>query len=259
MRWLFALAGVPLFLLLLIPVLALGQRFSLHTFLAQLSERNTRFAIWLSFVTSTLTTLLVLVMGTPLATVLARRRGCYVRILELMVDLPTIFPPAVAGLALLIAFSPHGFIGKWLDAMGIDVVFTPAAVVIAQMFVAAPFYIKTATVGLEAVHPELVQAAALDGADWFQTLRYIRLPLAWRAMITGTILCWARALGEFGATIMLAGNTPGRTQTMTLAVYLAFQSDMDEAITLALILLGTSCAVLLVARAFLGSRLPEDL
>jgi molybdate transport system permease protein len=187
----------------------------------------------------------------PLAYLLARRRFRGQRLVEVLIDLPTVLPPAVAGLALLMAFGRRGLIGSWLQTLGIEIAFTPVAVMMAQMFVAAPYYIKTASVGLAGVSDDLECAAALDGAGTLQVLRYITLPLAWRGIVGGIVLCWARALGEFGATIIFAGNYPGRTQTMPLAVYLGFEIDLNLALTLGVILLVLSFGILLTVRAIL--------
>jgi molybdate transport system permease protein len=237
MRWLFASAGTPLLCLLIVPALSLAQRFSLSEFMHQLSERNTYQAIKLSFITATITTVVVMIMGTPLAHLLARRQSRSLRILEVLIDLPTIFPPVVAG---------------------IELVFTSTAVIMAQTFVAAPFYIKSATVGLRAVSSETIEAASLEGADWFQTLIYVTIPMSWRSIFSGLALCWARAMGEFGATMIFAGNLPGKTQTMTLAVYVGFEVDLDQALTLAVILLSTSALVLYATRTFMAVSSDDD-
>jgi len=258
MRWLFACAGAPLLFLLVVPGLSLAQRFSFSEFIRQLGERTTLQAIKLSFVTATITTIIVLLMGTPIAHLLARRQTRLLRALEVLVDLPTIFPPVVAGIALLLAFGRTGFVGKWLNAVGIDIVFTPIAVVMAQTFVAAPFYVKSATIGLRMVSADTKDAAALEGADWLQTLFYVTIPMSWRSIFSGAALCWARAMGEFGATMIFAGNTPGRTQTMTLAVYMGFEIDLDQALTLAVILLSTSAVVLYATRTFMASGSDDE-
>jgi molybdate transport system permease protein len=248
---LWAAIGLPLLLLLLVPIGALVSSFSGDSFLQQIRQPETVQAIWLSLKTSALSTLLVLLAGTPVAYFLARSRSRAMRLLGVLIDLPMILPPAVAGLTLLLAFGRMGFVGRWLEPLGIQIAFTTTAVVIAQTFVAAPFYIKAASVGMSAVSPEMEQSAALDGATLFQRLRYVTLPLAFRSMVTGLALCWARALGEFGATIFFAGNIPGRTQTMPLAIYIGFQSDLDQAIALSLILLWVSFLILVVVHSFL--------
>jgi molybdate transport system permease protein len=214
-------------------------------------QSSTRQAISLSLVTSTATAAIVVILGLPLAYALARRRFRGQRLVEVLIDLPTVLPPAVAGLALLMAFGRRGVIGGWLQILGIEIAFTPLAVMMAQMFVAAPYYIKTACVGLSGVSADLERAAELDGAGPLQVLRYITLPLAWRGIVGGIALCWARALGEFGATIIFAGNYPGRTQTMPLAVYMGFQIDLNQALTLGVILLILSFTLLLAVRAIL--------
>jgi molybdate transport system permease protein len=171
-----------------------------------------------------------------------------------VIDLPTVLPPAVAGLALLMAFGRRGLLGNVLGRLGIEVAFTTVAVIMAQLFVSAPYFIKTAAVSLADVNPELEEAAEMDGAHPLQVFRLIMLPLAWRGIVGGLALCWARALGEFGATIIFAGNYPGRTQTMPLAVYIGFEIDLNQALTLAVILLAISFLVLTGVRAVLREQ-----
>lgn len=247
-------ACLPLLVILLLPGFALIQRVSVDEFVKNLNDPATLSAIRLSAWTSALSTLIVIVAGTPLAYLFARRSGRVIRILETVVDMPTVFPPAVAGVALLLAFGRNGLIGGWLEAHDLAIVFTPAAVVVAQIFVAGPFYIRTAAVGLATIPREILEASAMDGADWVTQLRHITLPLAWRAILSGAALCWARAVGEFGATMIFAGNMSGRTQTMTLAVYMGFESDLYQALTLAVILLGLALGTLLATRLLLSGK-----
>ena len=256
-KWLYAFACAPLLALLFIPIFALTGRFSFEMLREQLGNKSTLDALRLSLITSSITTTLAVFMGTPLAYFIARRRTRLSRILDVLIDLPIVFPPLIAGIALLLTFSPTGFLGRYLAEWGINLVFTRAAVVIAQLFVAAPFYIKTASVGMSALGSELKDAAIVDGADWLQYLRYIAIPTALPAVFCGAALCFSRALGEFGATIMFAGNMPGRTQTITLAVYLGFESDLDQAITLSIILLATSLSLLVMARVVMARFRPE--
>jgi len=244
-------ASTPLLALLLLPIVALVLKTPPTMLLRYLGNSSTLQAISLSLVTSTATAVMVIGLGLPLAFLLARRRFRGQRLVEVLIDLPTVLPPAVAGLALLMAFGRRGLLGSWLQTLGIEIAFTPLAVIMAQMFVAAPYYIKTASVGLAGVSADLERAAALDGAGTLQVLRYITLPLAWRGIVGGIVLCWARALGEFGATIIFAGNYPGRTQTMPLAVYLGFEIDLNLALTLGVILLVISFSLLLAVRAIL--------
>lgn len=257
MRWLFAFAAVPLLALLVVPILALTGRFSLAMLSEQLHHKATLDALRLSLITGSITTVLAVFMGTPLAYVIAKKRSRFARLLDILIELPIVFPPLIAGIALLLIFSPKGVLGKQLEAWDLHIVFTPAAVVIAQLFVAAPFYIKTASVGMGALAGELEEAAMLDGADWLQYLRYVAIPTALPGIFCGAALCFSRALGEFGATIMFAGNMPGRTQTITLAVYLGFESDLDQAITLSIILLATSLTIVATTR-FIMARFRRD-
>ncbi|GIV98460.1 MAG: molybdenum ABC transporter permease [Herpetosiphonaceae bacterium] len=250
-RWALLLAGVPLLLLLLLPILALVVRTPPALLAHYLGSSGTVQAVGLSLGTSIAATLSVALLGTPLAHMLARRRFHGRRLLEALIDLPTVLPPAVAGLGLLMVFGRRGLLGSWLQSFGVEIAFTPLAVVLAQIFVAAPYYVKTASIGLTGVSVELEQAAGLDGAGPLQVFRHITLPLAWRSLIGGMALCWARALGEFGATIIFAGNYPGRTQTMPLAVYLGFEIELEQALTLAVILLAFSFGILFTIRALL--------
>lgn len=243
--------SAPLLLLFAVPLAALLLRTSPQVLGRLWGDRETGQAIRLSLTTSTCAVAIAVAFGTPLAHRLARGRFRGRSLLEVVVDLPTVLPPAVAGIALLMAFGRRGMIGASLHRLGIDLPFNTAAVVMAQTFVAAPYFIKAATVGLAAVREDLREAAALDGASPFQTFARVTLPLAWRGVIGGAALCWARALGEFGATILFAGNEPGRTQTMPLAVYMGFQFDMHRAIALSVVLLAVSFALLLAIRATL--------
>jgi molybdate transport system permease protein len=204
--------------------------------------------------TTSITLLLTILIGTPVGYLLGRGTFRGRPVLDTLIDLPMVLPPAVAGIALLLAFGRRGLFGQYLNDMGIDIAFTQTAVVLAQLFVAAPFYVKAAAVGFAAIDQELEQAAALDGANGWQIFRLITLPLAWTALLGGAVMTWARALGEFGATIIFAGNFPGRTQTMPLAIYLGFELDLNIALTLAVILLAVSFLVLLVIKGLLGQR-----
>ncbi len=256
-NWPLLILGGPLLFLLTVPLLAIVLRTAPATVWQALGDVSTRQAIGLSLRTSMTSTLVALVFGLPLAYLLARRRLRTGTLLEILIDLPTVLPPAVAGLALLMAFGRRGLLGGTLGALGLQIPFTTLAVVMAQCFVAAPYLVKTAVVGLSGVNRELEQAAALDGATTRGIFRHVMLPLAWPSIIGGASLCWARALGEFGATIIFAGNLPGRTQTMPLAVYIGFEIDMDQALTLAAILLAVSFGVLFVVRAALRGRIPD--
>ncbi len=245
------LASLPMLAFLLLPLLALLLRIPLAQLLANLANREVSQAISLSMTTTAVTVLLTLVFGTPLAFLLARRRFRGHTALDTLIDLPMVLPPSVAGIALLVAFGRRGLLGQYLGVAGIELAFTPAAVVLAQVFVAAPFYIKAAATGFAGVDPELEQAAALDGASPRQVFRYVTAPLAWASLFGGAVMTWARALGEFGATIIFAGNFVGRTQTMPLAIYQGFEQDLTVALTLAAILLAVSFGVLFLVKGIL--------
>jgi len=248
--WL-VVAAVPLLLFLLLPLLALVLRAMPLGFMDHVVTNAVFMAIRLSLVTSLVSTALTLILGTPVAYLLARRRFRGRMLLETLIDLPMVLPPAVAGLALLLTFGRRGLVGAYLAEVGITIPFTQVAVVLAQTFVAAPFYVKAAMAGFAAVDRELEQAAALDGANHWQILRFVTIPLAWSALLGGLIMTWARALGEFGATIIFAGNFPGRTQTMPLAIYLGFEVDIEVALTLSILLLLISFGVLFVVKGLL--------
>jgi len=230
----------------------LFARISPRELLASLGQEEVRQAIGISLRT-TLTSLgLILLFGTPLAYLMGRHQFRYKKMVDTVIDLPTVLPPSVAGVALLIAFGRRGLIGGWLDDIGIEVAFTMTAVVIAQIFIAAPFYVRSASLGFAGVQSEIVQAAQLDGASRLQIFQFIILPLSRFALFSGAMMSWARALGEFGATIIFAGNFPGRTQTMPTAIYLGFERDLDSALTLAAILIVISFLSLLIIKLFIS-------
>ena len=208
-----------------------------------------RQALGLSMATTAMTMVIVVALGTPLAYLLARRRFPGAAAIEALVDLPIVLPPAVAGIALLVAFGRNGLVGRWLAEGGVTVGFTTIAVVMAQVFVSAPFYVIAARGGFARVDRDVEAAAADLGATPGQVFRTVTLPLIAPSLIAGAVLAWARALGEFGATIMFAGNFPGVTQTMPLAIYGRFGAgDLSTALLLSVILLIASLIVLLGVR-----------
>lgn len=245
---------VPMLILLTLPLVALVLRTPLPTILESLGKPQAIQALNLSLTTSLISVAVTLMGGTPLAYLLARRNFPGRGALDTLLDLPMVLPPSVAGIALLMAFGRRGVLGAHLNEMGITLAFTEAAVILAQIFVSAPFFIKSATAGFAGVDRDLEQAAALDGAGGWSTFRYITMPLAWPALLGGAVMSWARALGEFGATIIFAGNFPGRTQTMPLAIYIGFEMDLNVALTLSVILLTSSFLVLFVVKGLLKQR-----
>ena len=250
--------SLPLLLFLLLPLLALVFYSSPAELAANLKLPQVRQAMGLSLRTSTLATIASVLLGMPVAYLLARRQFRGRLLLDNLIDLPIVLPPAVAGLSLLLVFGRRGWIGGWLNEMGMRVTFTEAAVVIAQTFIAVSLFIRAASIGFAAIESEMEDAAAIDGAGRWQTFWHIVLPLSQRAVLTGIALAWARALGEFGATIIFAGNYPGRTQTMPLAIYIGFELDLDVAVTLSVILVLFSSVVLLMVKGLFGSRDPEE-
>jgi len=162
-----------------------------------------------------------------------------------------VLPPTVAGVALLMAFGRRGILGEWFDVVGIHISFTSVAVVLAQSFVSAPFYIRAARAGFQSVDQELERVAYTLGHSSLSTFLHVTIPLAFPALLGGAVMAWARALGEFGATIMFAGNMIGRTQTMPLAIYTAMETDLTAALVLSLILIAVSFGVLFGVRMLL--------
>lgn len=246
-----AIWSLPLLLLLSLPALSLlVQGLGTNYGLDDVNADQVRKALLLSLQTSFAATLLTVVLGTPLAVLLARRflPAWLDRIVTVLVELPLILPPVVAGVALLLVFGRMGWLGSRFYELGLPIAFTPAAVVLAQLFVASPFYIRSAVAGMENIDSEIENACALDGASFLQMLRRITLPLARNFLLTGGVMTWARALGEFGATLVFAGNYPGRTQTMPMVIYLGFDIDVGISLSLAGILLLVALAVLALVR-----------
>ena len=245
-------SAVPMIMFLTLPLLALIWRTELTDISTHLAQPVARRAIILSLWTSGTATLLTIVLGTPLALLMTRRHFRGRRVLDTLIDLPTVLPPAVAGLALLMAFGRRGMLGQGLSVAGIEIAFTSLAVIFAQLFVASPYYIRAAIGGLSRSAVELEEAAALDGADSRQIFRFVTVPLARASLLGGLVMTWARALGDFGATILFAGNYPGRTQTMPLAIYIGFELDLDVALALSVVLMATAFAILLLVKWLLG-------
>src|SRR5438105_14786205 len=202
-------------------------------------------ALQLSLFTTSASTLLTVLFGLPVAYVLARREFAGRKLLETLVTMPTVLPPVVAGVALLLTFGRFGLIGRYLAPLGITLPFTTVAVVMAQVFVSSPFFVNSARAGLEQLDARYEMAAYTLRASPFYTFRRVTLPLVRPALLTGVGLAWARALGELGATITFAGNFPGVTQTMPIAVYVAAESDLDSAVALSVVLLAVSFGLLL--------------
>ncbi|MEP6872613.1 MAG: ABC transporter permease [Anaerolineaceae bacterium] len=210
-----------------------------------------RDALWLSLWTSAVTLVLAIVFGTPVAYLLSRSSFPGKPVVDALIDLPIVLPPTVAGVALLTAFGRKGLLGQPLEAWsGITLGFTSAAVVLAQFLVAAPFYVRAAKSGFDSVDRQFERVAYTLGASRLRTFSRIVVPQAWPALLAGMVLCWARALGELGATLIFAGNFRGETQTMPLAIVQAFEgsSGLTAAVSLSLVLLAVALSVLVVFR-----------
>jgi len=211
-------------------------------------------ALRLSIVTTLISLAVIIVGGTPLAYLLARYDFRGRAVLDAIVDLPVVLPPVVAGVALLLVFGRRGLLGEPLADAGLTVVFTTAAVVLAQVFVASPFYVRALKVGFAAVPRELESAALTDGADQVQAFLRITVPIAFPSFVEGVVLAWARALGEFGATIVFAGSLAGRTRTLPLAIFAALERDLDAAVALSAVLTAVAAVMFLVVRTVSRGR-----
>ncbi len=232
-------------LFLLVPLLALLVRAPWRGLPRILGVAEVAQALRLSLLGATAATLISLALGVPLAWVLARSRHRGISVVRALVTLPLVLPPVVGGVALLMAFGRQGIVGRHLDALtGLTLPFTTAGVVVAETFVAMPFLVITVEGAFRAADRGYEEAAVTLGASRLTVFTRVTLPLVGPSLLAGSVLCFARALGEFGATITFAGNFPGRTQTMPLAVYLALESDPEAAIALSLVLLLVSVAVL---------------
>lgn len=216
---------------------------------ARLAAPGVLDALRLSLLTATLATILCITFGVPLAWLLARTSFPGRRLVRALVTVPLVLPPVVGGVALLLVFGRRGLLGGWLDStFGVTLPFTTAGVVLAEAFVAMPFLVISVEGALRGADARFEEAAATLGAGRWTSFRRVTLPMVAPGIAAGAVLCWARALGEFGATITFAGNFPGRTQTMPLAVYLALETDLQAAIVLSLVLLTVSVAILVGLR-----------
>jgi molybdate transport system permease protein len=205
-------------------------------------------ALLLSARTTAISMAIILLVGTPAAYVLARYDFPGKRIVNTLVDLPAVLPPSAAGIALLLAFGRVGLIGEQLTAFGITISFTTAAVVLAELFVATHFYVRQATVGFGQIERGIEEAALVDGGGPITVFLKVTIPLAFPALVAGAVTAWARALGEFGGTIIFAGNVQGVTQTIPLAIFSELERDFDAAVALSVLVLGFAFIVILTAR-----------
>ena len=241
-------SGAFLYVLFIgLPVLALLVRSAQHgDFLNAVTGDAALTALRLSLVTSIISMSIIILLGTPFAYSLARSNKLWARLVDNLVELPLVLPPVVAGVAMLMAFGRNGLVGSNLESLGIIIPFTTTAVVFAQIFVAAPFFIRSAKLGFQSVDKNYEDVAQTLGISPRRTFFRITLPLAAPAMFTGLGLAWARALSEFGATMMFAGNLTGETQTMPLAIMSAMETSLEGALALSMVLLAASILVLVL-------------
>ncbi|MEE9385305.1 MAG: ABC transporter permease [Nannocystaceae bacterium] len=240
--------GSGLFIFLLLPIAALFLASSPSELWVALQHPLVLPALALSARTTCFSLAIIVVTGTPLAWFLARTHARWARIIEPVVELPIVIPPAVMGIALLLAFGRHGLLGPFLSNFGPSIPFTSVAVIMAQVLVAAPFYVQSATTGFRSVDEDLLLVARTLGASPVGAFLRVAVPVALPSLVGGAALSWARAIGEFGATLLFAGNFPGRTQTMPLSIYSALHSDIRVATAIAIVLAIIAFATLLAAR-----------
>jgi len=254
--WFLAIPGIVALAFLVIPLIALCLQAPWSDFVGIVSTPQAGQALRLSILTSVSATALAALLGIPLAWLLAREVLPGTGLLRALVLVPLLLPPVVSGVALLSALGRRGLVGQYLfDGAGIQLPFTTAGVVLAEAFVAMPFLVITCEGGFRSLNRRYEEVAATLGARAWMTFRRITVPMVAPSLIAGLVLCWARALGEFGATITFAGNFPGVTQTMPLAVYAGLETDRSVAIGLSILLLAVSIGVLVALRGrYIGSR-----
>ena len=247
-NWLFIIPSLLLLGLFAVPLAAVVVRSIRPDFFKNAFSEQALDALSLSLTTSSIAMIVAALFGTPLAYILSRWTFKYKSWVEILLDLPIVLPPSVAGLALLIAFGRNGMFGSALGFLGISLPFTMPAVVIAQTFVAAPLFVRSARIGFSQIDPQIIEAAHVEGANQWQLFYEVMIPLTGRVLASGAILTWTRALGEFGATILFAGNLQGVTQTMPMAIYLGFESNLGVALILSVVLIAVSIIVLAATR-----------
>ncbi len=245
---------IILVLYLALPLISLFFRTTPELIIESLHEPIVVKSLILSIITTIVTTFIILIIGTPVGFIQSRYQYPGKQVIDTLIDLPLVLPPAVAGFALLLLWGRMGLLGQFLSPFGITIPFTTLAVVFAQIFVAAPLYIRQARSLFTQLDPAYEEVAATLGAGPFRIFYTITLPLCDFGLVSGAIMSFARALGEFGATIMFAGNLAGVTQTMPLAIYTAMQRDFNSAITISILLIAISLFVMLSVRFISGGE-----
>ncbi|HEY9060371.1 MAG TPA: ABC transporter permease [Pseudobacteroides sp.] len=241
------------FTIIIIPIVSIIRTAGLVNTLFSLKSIESLSAIGISLITTTLSLILTFVLGTPVVFILMNnKKSVFTKLLDMVVNVPAVLPPAVAGIGLLLMFGRNGFIGKLLEGIGIEVVFTPIAVILAQFFVASGLYIKVLKTATDAIEPEILEITYVMGAGKIETFLKIVIPMIKKPIVVGLVLSWTRALGEFGATIMFAGNIMGKTRTMPLEIYTLMQTDISQAAALATILFLITFIMLFITKIWLG-------
>ncbi len=236
------------FFLVALPLAAVFLRIQPNQIIEQLQNSQIITAIKLSLYTSAIATFLAFVLAVPTGYFMATRRFPGKAIIDTIIDLPIVLPPAVAGVALLFAFAPRGLLGPTLNFLGLTIPGYPVAVVIAETFVASPFLLRSAKTGFESMDQDVINSAKILSGSRLRVFFTVSLPLTFRAILSGTMMTWARAMGEFGATLMFAGNLPGITQTMPLAIYTLLYSDPLAGVMLSIILIVISFSILIIIK-----------
>jgi len=241
---------------LALPVAALFFRITPELFFSSLSDPEVQSALRLSLITSVISLGIVIIVGTPFAYFHSRTAYPGKMIVDTLIDLPLVLPPAVAGVALLVLYGRVGFIGRYLNLFGITLAFTTLAVIMAQIFVASPFYLRQAKSLFEQLDPAYEHTARTLGASPLRIFATITIPLTASGLVSGAVMTFGRALGEFGATIMFAGNLPGVTQTMPLAVYVGMEGNFIVGITISILLVLISFAIMIAVRILASREVP---
>jgi molybdate transport system permease protein len=247
-------ASALLIAFLLLPTFVILERGFAEGLTGALFDPVVLEALRVSLVTTGITLLITVTLGTPVAYLLARYQFPGRTLLDALLDLPIVLPPVVAGVGLLLTFGRQGLLGPPLELAGISLAFSPAAVVMAQLFSSAPFYIRAAKAGFNSIDRELEDAARIDGGSSGDVFRLITWPLAFPFLLEGLVLAWARALGEFGATILFAGSLMGSTRTITLSIYAALESDLGPALVLSAVMVVVAFLLLFLVRQIAGSK-----
>ena len=246
-RWVLVIAAVPA-IVLGAPLFALLWRLPWSNLGSALTSEASTSALALSLVTSLAATALCVVFGLPLAWTLSTGSGLPTRIIRALCLLPIVLPPVVGGVALLLAFGRRGLVGQWLDDLGIQLSFSTAGVILAQFFVALPFFVLSVEAALRQFDDEYAEVAYVHGASQIRVFISVTLPSIAPAVAAGAVLAWARALGEFGATVTFAGSLEGRTRTLPLTVFVALESDRDTAVAVSLVMVVIAVIVLTTMR-----------